>query len=166
MGGTGEFYYHRKGDSHLLCHQDLNLESSGFRWNARYDCHKFSLSAENGKGGMKGISQSIKKPRVIVTATVVRILEIIGRNISQNWSTTGHFLPTGCQWEATRELQSRIVMSSWKAGRNYRWRIFIWEKKRRRGHMHLTKNSLVIGVGWAHQSKNLFLRSLTLSVRF
>ena len=51
---NGEFYYREKVIPIYYVFKDLNLESSGTRWNADTIATKFAFLSQNGKGGIKG----------------------------------------------------------------------------------------------------------------
>ena len=72
----GVFYYHEKVIPIHYVLKDLNLESSGKRWNADTIATTFSFLSQNGKGGMKGNFTINVKNKDYRLATTVRNFDL------------------------------------------------------------------------------------------
>ena len=72
----GEFYYRERVIPIYYVVRDLNLESSGLRWNADTIASTFSFLSQNGKGGMKGDFTINQRTQNFRLATTVRNFDL------------------------------------------------------------------------------------------
>jgi len=72
----GEFYYRERVIPIYYVIRDLNVESSGVRWNADTIASSFSFLSQNGKGGMKGDFTINTKNQNFRLATTVRNFDL------------------------------------------------------------------------------------------